>query len=492
MPGPTRETSSMRPLLRKLLLVTLLLIILAAGAGWFLIKDSQRLQSDLLAHAASVLSGEASLTADRTPGELIRYTRGRLAGHPKLEFFLLPLLDEIQPIFERPVPPGDLHRFGKGQRLDHVHPAAAPAYLVASTSELEDAMRRATAGQVIELLSGNYRIDKTLYTRNAGQNLARITVRAAKANAAILEVGANAGFAVTKPFWTFENLRMVGVCQHDEYCEHAFHVTGEAQNTIIRNNHLEDFSAHIKVNGFRGNWPDDGELSFNTLINTRPRNTSKPVTPFDLVGASRWLVADNYVANFVKADPKSTAYGLFMKGAGFAGRIERNVVVCTLGDISQPGTRVGISFGGGGSGAAYCRDGACEVEFSGGRAVNNIVAHCNDFGIDVNRSRNSFIAHNTLINTGGIDVRGTGGSALAYGNLFEGIARARTGGILKTQMNENHGLESYFSAADNLLLHWQKLPEKIPSHEAVPADLCGRPRPDGTLPGALEEAGPCG
>lgn len=481
----------MKPFPRNLLFVMLFLLISALG-GWMLVKDSERMHADLLAHVWRVMSGDASLTADRTPGELLRYSRARLAGHPKLEYFLLPLLDEVQPIFERPVPAGELHRFGKGQRANPSHSVPAVNYPVSNVGELEDAMRRATAGQVIELLPGTYRIEKTLYTRNPGQSNARITLRAPNTNVAILEIAANAGFAVNKPFWIFENLHMTGVCQKDEYCEHAFHVTGEAHHVLIRNNYLQEFSAHIKVNGYRGNWPDDGELSFNTLINTRPRNTSKPVTPFDLVGASRWLVADNYVANFVKADPKSTAYGLFMKGAGFGGRIERNVVICAFGDISQPGTRVGISFGGGGSGASYCRDGACEVEFSGGRAVNNIVAHCNDFGIDVNRSRNSFIAHNTLINTGGIDVRGTGSSALAYGNLFEGIARARTGGTLKMQMNENLRLASHFSAADNLLLQWQKLPEKIPSHEAVPADLCGRPRPDGTVPGALGESGPCG
>lgn len=482
----------MKPILRKLLLVAFFVSLAGGCAFWLLVKASERMQSDFIDHLGSVLRGEVSLTADRTPGELIRYSRARLAGHPKLEFFLLPLLDEFQPVFERPVPAGEFHHFGKGQRANIALTATSASYLVSNTGELEEAMRRATAGQVIELLPGHYRIDKTLYTRNPGQSDGRITLRAARTNAATLEVAANAGFAVTKPFWTFENLRMVGACQHDEYCEHAFHVTGEAHHTLIHNNHLEDFSAHVKVNGYRGNWPDDGELSFNTLINTRPRNTSRPVTPFDLVGASRWLVADNYVANFIKADPKATAYGVFMKGAGFGGRIERNVVVCSLRDISQAGTRVGISFGGGGSGPAYCRDGACEVEFSGGRAINNIVAHCNDFGIDVNRSRNSFIAHNTLINTGGIDVRGPGGSALAYGNLFEGIARARNGGSLKMQMNYNAKLKDYFSAADSLFLQWQKLPEKIPSHKAVKADLCDRPRPDGTLPGAMEESGPCG
>ena len=43
------------------------------------------------------------------------------------------------------------------------------------------------------------------------------------------------------------------------------------------------------------------------------------------------------------------AYGVFMKGASAQGRIERNLIICTTQDISQPGNRIGLSFGGGGT-----------------------------------------------------------------------------------------------------------------------------------------------
>lgn len=480
----------MKRKIRKLMLAGSVLLMLVIALAWS-IGIGVRLQDDMAAHIARVVQGDASPTGERTPGELIRYARARLAGHPKLEFFLLPVLDVTQPYFERPIPSADFRRFGKGQRQDLLLSGNA-TYRVGTVAELEDALRQVREGEVIELLPGKYQIRKTLYPRNAGQAEQRIVLRAERANTAILEIEANEGFAVTKPYWTFENLKLVGVCQNHEYCEHAFHVSGEAHHTIIRNNHIEDFSAHIKVNGLRGNWPDDGNVSFNNLVNSKPRNTSRPVTPFDLVGASRWVVSDNYVANFTKSDPKSTTFGIFMKGAGFGGRIERNLVVCATRDMSQAGTRVGISFGGGGSGKSYCRDGACEVEFSGGRAFNNIVAHCNDFGIDVNRSRATFIAHNTLINTGGIDVRGDGASALAYGNLFEGLARARNGGSLQKNMNENVSLLGVFESVDELRLQWKERPGNIASHPAVTEDFCGRPRSEGTPPGALEAAGPCG
>lgn len=474
-------------MLRKPTLILLIMMVLAGALVVFI----NFLPKDLGGHVASVLRGEVSPTADRTPGELLRHARQRLAGHPKLEFVALPVLDFIQPHFERPVPLIDISRLGKGQRLSLPASPETADYLVGTVEQLTNAMHQATAGQIIELLPGVYRLNKLLYARNPGQVDQRITVRASRPNVAVIEVATNEGFQVAQPNWTFENLKIVGVCNNDEYCEHAFHIVGMARNTIIRNNRIEDFSAHIKINGFRGAWPDDGLIEHNTLINTRPRHTSRPVTPVDLVAANNWLVADNYVANFVKADPKASAFGIFMKGAGAGGRIERNLIVCSLSDLSQPGIRVGLSFGGGGSGPAYCRDGTCEVEFSGGRAINNIIAHCNDFGIDVNRSRASFIAHNTLINTAGIDVRGEGASAVAFGNLFEGKARARKGGTIRLEMNESGSMPDYFADPDRLDLQWRHRPENIPSHAKVQEDFCRRPRTDGTPPGALEANGPC-
>lgn len=469
---------------------TLILLTMALLAGAF-VAFINLVPKDIGGHITSVLHGEISPTADRTPGELLRHARQRLAGHPKLEFVALPVLDVIQPYFERPVPLVDISRLGKGQNLSLSANPVTADYLVSDVEQLAEALRRASAGQMIELLPGVYRVSNLMGTRNPGLVDRRITVRASPPNAAVIEVDGNEGFQVSQPNWTFENLKIVGVCKSDDSCEHAFHVVGAARNTIIRNNRLEDFSAHIKINGFAGEWPDGGLIEHNTLINTRPRHTSRPVTPVDLVGASQWLVADNYVANFVKADPKATAYGIFMKGAGVGGRIERNLIVCSLNDLSQPGTRVGLSFGGGGSGPAYCRDGACEVEFSGGRAVNNIIAHCNDFGIDVNRSRASFLAHNTLINTAGIDVRGEHASAIAFGNLFEGRARARKGGRIQVEMNETGSMSEFFSDPDQLDLQWRRKPENIPSHAKVREDFCQRPRAEGTPPGALESKGPC-
>ena len=479
-----------RTLLKPLRIIATILIVGAVGM-WSVFSFTNLVPEDIQSYVKGVLLGQVSPTLDRTPGELIRHARQRLGGHPKLEFVALPILDAIQPTFERPVPQIDFPRFGKGQQLTTGLPSEAADYLVGTVAALEDALRRATEGQVIELVPGTYRIKKIMAPRNPGRAERRITLRAPKPGLVIIEVDTNEAFQVAQPYWTFENLRIVGICKIDEYCEHAFHIVGGAHHTIIRNKHIEDFSAHIKINGYRDIWPDEGIVEYNNLVNTRARHTSRPVTPVDLVGASRWSVADNYVANFVKADPKSTAFGIFMKGAGYGGRIERNVIVCSYGEISQAGTRVGISFGGGGSGPSYCRDHECKVEFTGGRAINNIVAHCNDVGIDVNRSESTFIAHNTLINTAGIDIRDEKAGALLFGNHLEGITRARKGGTLKLEVNEIGNMRDFFSDPDRFALTWKRVPEKIPSHKYVSEDICRRLRGEGTLPGALEATGPC-
>lgn len=475
----------------RVLRTAALVAILVTVSTWAVFSFTHLVPEDIQGYVTGVLLGRVSPTLDRTPGELIRHARQRLAGHPKLEFVALPVLGVAQPLFERPVPPIEFPRFGKGQQLSIAPFVDTPDYLVGSVAALEDAFRKATAGQVIEIIPGTYRINKIMAPRNPGLAERRITLRSPLPGAVTIEVNTNEAIQVAQPYWTFENLRMIGICKNDEYCEHAFHIVGGAHHTVIRNNHIEDFSAHIKINGYRDKWPDEGIIEFNNLVNTRTRHTSRPVTPVDLVGAAKWLVADNYVANFIKGDPKSTAFGIFMKGAGYAGRVERNLIICSLAEISQPGTRVGISFGGGGSGPAYCRDHECKVEFTAGRAINNIVAHCNDVGIDVNRSASTFIAHNTLINTAGIDIREEGASALAFGNHLEGTARARKGGTLKLEMNEIGNMRNYFVDADRLNLNWKKQPDKIPSHPRVPGDICTQPRSDGTLPGALESMGPC-
>lgn len=479
----------MSRIFRILTLFLLVLFFALIGGYWGVAKYGGSLADELGAHLARVWHGTDTLDGGKTPSELIRYAKRRLEGHPKVELIALPVLDGVQSHFERPIPMGNLPTFLKGQQPLQASSVMRKAdYYVSSSHDLSLAVRNANAGQIIEIRPGRYPVSATLVTAKAGNALQPIIIRAAKPGEVIIEFDLREGFQVVQPYWVFENLVIKGVCTDRDSCEHAFHIMGNAHHTIIRNNRIEDFSAHLKINGSGGEWPDSGLLEFNTLTNSHRRETSLPVTPFDLVGANGWVVSDNLVSNFVAGGP---SFGIYMKGAGRGGRVERNLVICTTQDISQQGTRVGISFGGGGTGKSYCRDSHCEAEYFGGIVRNNIVAHCNDFGIDVYRSKNTIVAHNTLINTNGIDVREAPASALVYGNLLDGKIRFRKGGQAKVEMNEIDSLKNAVSDPDSLQLSWKNPPERIPVHVTTKTDFCGRARQDGTYPGALNPEGEC-
>ena len=452
----------------------------------------------------------------RTLGELVRHAQRRLEGHPRLESLLLPPLRAAQSWNERPVP-DLLPTLGKGQQPQPLAPVrygeggaavalppaqalaaatgAAPADVVLhSEGEIATAFQRARPGQRLVIAAGRYRFNTTLRTRAGGTAWAPIVVTALHPGSVTLEFATVEGIAVAHPFWVFENLHVRGTCAHDHDCEHAFHVVGAARSTVLRNNLIEEFNAHVKVNGQGGQWPDDGLLQFNTLRNGAPRATYRPVTLVDVVGASGWQVADNVIANFIKAQGNRVSFGAFMKGGGRDGRFERNLVICTAQDISQPGTRAGLSFGGGGTGAAFCRDGRCDAEHEAGVMANNIVAHCNDSGVYVYRSRDVVVRHNTLINAAGIEVRVPPAGARVQLNVVDGVVRARDGGVV--QEADNVGLSALPGNVEQIdALQLQPAAALAhPQGAALPGvagDFCGVPRTAAAVPGAVARGAPC-
>ena len=480
----SRSKPTLNSLRRLVLIAVLSALALAAGFVWWAQAGEGRAASAINVASARWIDG-------RTPGQLIRYALVRLEGHPTLSAVAVPPLQWLQSRFERAVPVEQLPTLGKGQQTNTLPPlgelGSGATLLVGSSAELASALAVAQAGQTVRIKPGRYVFTEKLKTGLAGTVVRPITVRADQPNQVYLEFNTQEGFALSQPYWIFENLQIRGVCTDHSQCEHAFHVVGKAHHTVIRNNYIADFNAHIKVNGLNGDWPDDGLVAFNTLTNTGPRQTNLPVTPVDMVGANHWTLANNLVRNFVKADGDKISYGMFMKGGGRGGRIEGNLVVCTPDGVSQPGARVGISLGGGGTGKGLCRDAQCEFEYTNGLVANNIVAHCNDSGVDVNRSANNLLAFNTLVNTSGIDVRNAGASAMVYGNLLEGRFNERGGGHIKESMNELNSLRSVFAHADALNFECGAALESIPSLPTVPADFGGKQRRDGTMPGALSQ-----
>ena len=374
---------------------------------------------------------------------------------------------------------------------------------VATLEEARAAFAAALAGDVITFAPGVYRLRQALEARRAGVQGAPVTVRAAVPGSVTIEVDGAVGFLVAAPWWRFENLTVRGVCANQAFCEHAFHVTGRGNGFAAVNNTLADFNAHFKINGSGGSFPDGGLIEYNTLSNSSVRVTDAPVTPVDLVAANDWTVRANLILDFIKGGGDRVSYGVFAKGGAARTLFERNVVVCEHMLRGQPGARIGLSFGGGGTGKRYCRDGRCITEHEGGTMRANLVASCSDAGIYINSGAGTRIVHNTLLDSAGVQLRYPQTAATMEGNLVDGAVAVRDEAQLRGSDNRlgslalsylgMHAARSLFAAPLEYDLRWQ---DAAPRRKAEPdaaahPDLCGAQRPAAPAYGAFEDFKAC-
>jgi hypothetical protein len=151
-----------------------------------------------------------------------------------------------------------------------------------------------------------------------------------------------------------------------------------------------------------------------------------------MVTASGWRIAANLITDFVKSGGDNISYGAFAKGAGDHNVFERNVVLCEYKLRGQAGERIGLSFGGGGTGLVFRRDdGASGAEQISSIMRDNLIAFCSDDGVYLNRAAETVLEHNTLIDTAGIDSRFPETSAEVINNIVDGVIRQRDGGRLQ-------------------------------------------------------------
>lgn len=419
-----------------------------------------------------------------------------------------------------------------------------------TVEQLEDAVRRARPGDVITIAPGSYNLSRGIKLEAAGTAEARITLRAARLGDARFESRTQEAFGVKAPYWTVENLDIKGSCPDDSECEHAFHVAGPADGFVLRNSRLRDFNAAIKGNGLDGVFPGDVLIGGNYIYNTAPRRTRNPIALIDVVGGRHWIIRDNFIGEFgrkvgdIAYDSRSASYGAFLKGNSRDGVFENNLVICEL--KSQEGIRIGLSFGGGGTGQEFCENRDCAAEHTGGVMRNNIIMHCTaDAGIYLNKAKNTKIYNNTLYDNFGIEVRFPGSSADIRNNIISGAVDARDGATITAGSNlvssysvaswvpgggrwlesKVEGLNrkfpslvridpewvhgqiawfgrSWFARGTNLMGEWFAAPDtadftpspgspviaegdKLPE---VTEDFCGKPRPDHPQLGAVEYA----
>ena len=372
--------------------------------------------------------------------------------------------------------------------------------IVHTTDEARRALAGAVSGDAITFAPGTYRIRAPLVGSRPGVPNVPIVVRAERPGTVILEVEGQEGIVVSAPHWTFENLEIRGVCSQQAYCEHAFHVVGKGHHFVARNNTIVDFNAHFKINGDRNGFPDHGLIEANTLTNSSARRTPNPVTPIDLVAASDWVIRGNLITDFVKAAGDRISYGAFAKGGGARTLFERNVVLCEQKLQGMPGQRVGLSFGGGGTGKAFCRDGRCITEQDQGVMRANLVAACSDAGIYVNSGAATRIVDNTLLDTAGVQLRYPETSADLDGNVIDGPITSRNGAAARLGDNRDtaiaalyvgmHPQRSLYAAPARLDLRWKdRAPHRTASEPSL--DLCGTHRSALRAYGAFDDFAAC-
>jgi parallel beta-helix repeat protein len=243
----------------------------------------------------------------------------------------------------------------------------------------------------------------------------------------------------------------------------------------------------------------------NEFYDTRARATSNPVTKINIDTGDDWVVRDNDVHDFSKSG--GISYGAFMKSGGKRGVFERNRVLCVK-DSPSGGTRIGLSFGGGGTANAFCAPAfdanvPCDPEHTDGVVRNNVIINCSDVGIYLNKAANTKVLFNTLISTTGVDFRFASTTGEAHGNVLSSVVRARDSGSFAAGTN-------LMNVATTTWTTWYQAPLSgdlrlkgsvsqligaAAARATVTDDFCARPRPVGgayTL-GALEHSlGDCG
>lgn len=376
---------------------------------------------------------------------------------------------------------------------------------VSNVSQLQSALASAQAGDEIVLADGTYDVTQNLGCSAEGTAASPIVVRAANRHAAHIRFNATEGFKVSGRYWMFDGLDIEGVCAVDNDCEHAFHVTGHAENFVLRNSRVRNFNAQLKVNAAKNGsgvyeLPHRGLIERNEVYDTRARNTGNPVTKLNIDTGDDWVVRDNYLHDFSKAG--GISYGAFMKSGGNRGIFERNLVICTK-DAPAGDTRIGLSFGGGGTGNEFCAPAfdagvACDPEHTDGVMMNNIVVNCSDVAIYLNKAKNTQVLFNTLIATNGVDYRFASSTGSAHGNVMSSVVRARDTGSFTAGTNSmNVAVGSWttwyqapMSGDLRLKGDVSQLIGKAAAKAPVTVDYCSRPRPTGgsyTL-GALEHS----
>ncbi len=289
---------------------------------------------------------------------------------------------------------------------------------VSSKTEILDAIANASPGDVITVSPGSYDFNQVITVQNDGQASSRIFLRADQLGTVTFNLSHIENFKLYGKFWIFENIHFFGACTTGNSCEHAFHIVADADDIIFRNNDIENFASHVKLNGelvgggSAKSFPDRTMFINNFWHNTKYVTNNAPHNILNLDGGKDHVVRGNIFADYnAPASLPKSASAVYPKASALRILIEQNLIVCEKSRTAGETAR-GIQLGDGAP-ASIC-DGDQDQDGSGDciengqsqEAIvrNNIIMNCNNggssAGIMVGSDRESKIYHNTVYNVG--------------------------------------------------------------------------------------------
>lgn len=311
-----------------------------------------------------------------------------------------------------------------------------PTIIVLNFEELQVAIKNAVAGDTIELFPGAITVSRKVTLKASGSITEPIILRGSPHGQSVLAIKTLVGLQLSGSNIIIDNIEFSGICQDDNYCEHAIQLKGNADNIKIRNNDFVNFNAAIKSSGLNSKetgqrvYPDLIHIYHNSFVNNWARKTKQAVTPIDVVGGDYWMIEANFFADFEKKLGNKVSYGAFLKGGGRFGQFSDNIVACEwkVPYTSKIHVRIGLSFGGGGTGKEFCADRVCEAEHYKGIMKHNLIMNCpTDVGIYINNGHEILISENVVFGTLGLDANIKSERIEITNNNIQGAVRWRNG-----------------------------------------------------------------
>ncbi len=290
---------------------------------------------------------------------------------------------------------------------------------VATFPKLLLACQAAQPGDTIVLAPGVYRIEQEsrimirnrpgpVTVRGETNNPADVIVEGQGQDNEVVQMAFNLEDA---PRWTFRNLTTRNTYYHGFKFDKGS-TDCRLENVVMRDHGEGGVKGTSAPEA--GKYPDRLRVENCTFDFTRG-GTRPVVEGIDGVAVRDWVVRGcRFInQNKVSGDP---AYAVFTKGNAGGTVIENN---------RFEDCYIGASFGGGGTGAAYFRDGDRSAEHRGGVIRNNVFIRCRDAGVYLNRAKNAEVSHNTLFDCGlTIQLRYKDTSARVINNLVKVSASA--------------------------------------------------------------------